>query len=146
MLGSLLPHASASPARLQAPSSWGGVSRRVARRRQHQRRSRGSLLLAAIVICLVPLAGCVTALSSGVGAAASVTGAYFDYLSSEKGEPVIVTPPLVDYAPEIQGRAADELERLGPPCARDTIVADCSAAARLIIDYGVLREKIRAAK
>ena len=99
------------------------------------------------MVCLIiPLSACVTAIGSGIGAAASVTGAYFDYLTSEKGEAVIVTPPLTEYAPEIMSRAADEFEKLGPPCARDTIVADCSAAARLIMDYGTLRDKIRAAK
>ena len=98
-------------------------------------------------MCLIiPLSACVTAIGSSVGAAASLTGAYFDYLTSEKGEAVVVTPPLTEYAPEITSRAADEFEKLGPPCARDTIVADCSAAARLIMDYGTLRDKIRAAK
>ena len=99
------------------------------------------------MVCLsILVTGCVTAIGSGVGAAASVTGAYFDYLASEKGEAVVVTPPLTEYAPEIMARSADEFEQLGPPCARDTIVADCSAAARLIMDYGTLRDKIRAAK
>lgn len=41
-------------------------------------------------------------------------------------------------------------EELGVPIferlARDTIVADCSAAARLIMDYGTLRVKIGAAQ
>ena len=41
-------------------------------------------------------------------------------------------------------------EEIGVPIferlARDTIVADCSAAARLIMDYGTLRDKIRAAQ
>ena len=49
-----------------------------------------------------------------------------------------MTPPLVDYTSEIQDRAADEFEKLGPPCARD--------AARLLMDYGTLRDKIRASK
>ena len=43
-------------------------------------------------------------------------------------------------------RATDEFEKLGPPCARDTIVADCPAMARLIMNYGTLRDEIRAAK
>ena len=43
--------------------------------------------------------GCVTAVSSGVGTAASETGSYFDYITSEKGEAVVVTPPLAEYAP-----------------------------------------------
>ena len=81
-----------------------------------------------------------------VGAGASAVVAYFDYLISEKGETVIVTPPLVDYTSEIQSRAADEFEKLGPPCARDTVTANCSAAARLLMDYGTLRDKIRASK
>tara|TARA_A100000172_G_scaffold38994_1_gene23777 strand:+ start:2351 stop:2785 length:435 start_codon:yes stop_codon:yes gene_type:complete len=127
------------------PSSWRGHSLRQGNAKPWKRRGSAWMLLA--IMCLTILVtGCVTAVSSGVGAAASVTGAYFDYLTSEKGEAVVVTPPLTDYAPEIMARAADEFEQLGPPCARDTIVADCSAAARLIMDYGTLRDKIRAAK
>ena len=83
----------------------------------------------------------------GCAAVAIVAPAiYFDFPSSEKGEAVVVTPPLTEYTPEIMSRAADEFEKLGPPCARDTIVADCSAAARLIMDYDTLRDKIRAAQ
>ena len=103
------------------------------------------MLLAVISLLIIPLSGCATIVSS-IGAGASVAGAYFDYLTSEKGEAVIVTPPIVEYDAKVQDRAADEFEKLGPPCARDTIIADCSAAARLIMDYGTLREKIRAAK
>jgi hypothetical protein len=103
-------------------------------------------MLFAMVCLSILVTGCVTAVSSGVGAAASVTGAYFDYLTSEKGEAVIVTPPIVDYTSEIQTRAADEFEQLGPPCARDTVTENCSAVARFVMDYGTLRDKIRAAK
>ena len=103
-------------------------------------------MLLAIMCLTILVTGCVTAISSGVGAAASVTGAYFDYLTSEKGEAVIVTPPLVDYTSEIQTRAADEFDKLGPPCARDTVIENCSAVARFVMDYGTLRDKIRAAK
>ena len=35
---------------------------------------------------------------------------------------------------------------MGAPCPRDFVVDNCSVAARMIIDYGDLREKIRAAK
>jgi len=41
--------------------------------------------------------GCLTAASSVVGAGASAVGAYFDYKCAEKGEPVIVTPPIEAY-------------------------------------------------
>jgi|TARA_R110002111_G_scaffold224720_1_gene286313 uncharacterized protein YceK len=102
-------------------------------------------LLVMTGLLIIPLSGCATVVGS-VGAAASVTGAYFDYLTSEKGEAVIVTPPIVDYTSEIQVRAADEFERLGPPCARDTVTENCSAVARFVMDYGTLRDKIRAAK
>ncbi len=83
---------------------------------------------------------------SALTAAGSLDGAYLSYLSAEKGEPQIVTPPIVDYADAVQDLAADELERLGPPCARDVVLADRSALARFVTDYGVLRDKIRAAK
>ena len=98
--------------------------------------------------CLLTLllSGCVTAISSGIGAGASVTGAYFDYLSSKKGEPVIVTPPLVDYSADVQSHAADEMDKLSHACPRDAVTPACSALARMIADYGTLREKIRAAQ
>ncbi len=57
-----------------------------------------------------------------------------------------MTPPIVDYTSVIQSRAANELEKLGPPCARDTVAENCSAVVRLVMDYGTLRDKIRAAK
>lgn len=87
-----------------------------------------------------------TAISSGIGATAAVTGAYFDYLTSEKGEPVIVTPPLIDYSTEVQSKAADELDALSHSCPRDAITPDCSAVSRMISDYATLRQKIRAAQ
>ena len=99
----------------------------------------------AISLLIIPLTGCVTVASSLLSAGGSVASGYFGWRTSEKGEAVIVTPPIVDYTSEIQTRAAGEFERLGPPCARDTIIGDCSAAARLLMDYGTLREKIRAA-
>ena len=42
--------------------------------------------------------------------------------------------------------ATRELEAMGAPCPRDFVIDNCSVAARMIIDYGDLREKIRAAK
>ena len=140
--GQLLPEVSRS---LSAPSSWRGRSLKASREKPWRKRASAWMLLAVISLLIIPLSGCATIVSS-VGAAASVTGAYFDYLTSEKGEAVIVTPPIVEYDAKVQDRAADEFEKLGPPCARDTIIGDCSAAARLIMDYGTLREKIRAAK
>ncbi len=44
------------------------------------------------------------------------------------------------------GRTADELERLVPRYARDTIVANSAAVAKLIMDQGALRDKVCAAK
>jgi len=81
-----------------------------------------------------------------VGAGASAVGAYWDYRGAKKGEAVVVTPPLVEYSPTIMNQAAAELEFMRPPCARDIAVGECSALSRMIIDYGDLREKIRAAK
>ena len=86
------------------------------------------------------------AVSSGLGAIGSLASGYFSYKTAEKGEAVIVTPPLVDYSDAIQATAADKLEQLGAPCPRDVVVANCSAIARMGIDYGDLRRKIRAAK
>lgn len=99
-----------------------------------------------IALSMTLLTGCVTESFSAVGAVGSLGGAYLNYLSAEKGEPVIVTPAIVDYSDAVQDLAADELSQLGPPCARDTVIADCSALARFVTDYGVLRDKIRAAK
>ena len=82
-----------------------------------------------------------------VGAGASAVGAYFDYKGAEKGEPVIVTPPIEDYSKELQDAAAAEMKALNGPCPRDTvIVAHCSAVKRMMIDYGDLRQRIRAAR
>ena len=145
MLGLLYSDADRSPPLPQSPSSWRGNSLR--RGNVKPWRKRASVWILLVIMCLIiPLSGCVTVVTSSVGAAASVTGAYFDYLTSEKGEAVIVTPPIVDYTGEVQSRAADEFEKLGPPCARDHLTENCSAAARFIMDYGTLRDKIRAAK
>ena len=81
-----------------------------------------------------------------VGAGASAVGAYFNYKGAEKGEPVIVTPPIEDYSKELQAVAAAEVKSLNGPCSWDTvIVANCSAVKRLV-NYGSLRQQIRAAR
>ena len=90
---------------------------------------------------------CVTVASSVVGAGASAVGAYYDYKGAKKGEPVIVTPPIDAFSYELQAAAAAELKSLNSPCPRDTVnVSDCSALKRLVIDYGDLRQRIRASK
>ncbi len=83
---------------------------------------------------------------SVISGAASVTGAYFDYKTSQKGEPIIVTPPITEYSEEVMSRAADELENAKNPCPRDLVTDNCSVLSRMVIDYGDLRAKIRAAK
>ena len=74
-------------------------------------------------------------------------GAYWDYQGAKKGEPVIVTPPIEAYSKELQAAAAAEMKAISDPCPRDTvIVANCSAVKRMVIDYGDLRQRIRAAR
>jgi hypothetical protein len=148
MLGLLWRDVQRLPSPPLPPSSWRGHSKK--RNSGKPWRKRASVWAALAIICLLAIlvTGCVSLTSSAsiVGAGASTVGAYFDYLTSEKGEAVIVTPPLVDYTSQVQSRAADEFEQLGPPCARDHLTENCSAAARFIMDYGTLRDKIRAAK
>ena len=129
----------------QGPSTWRGKSlTRSGRKRLRVRAFALTMFLS--VICVALLSGCVTAVSSGIGAFGSLASGYFSYKTAEKGAAVIVTPPLVDYSASIQASAADKLEQLGQPCPRDVVVSNCSAIARMIIDYGDLRQKIRAAK
>ena len=146
MLGLLWGDAQRLPSPPLPPSGWRGHSLRRSSVKRSKRRACAWFLL-LMIICLLQLNACVTltSVSSVLGASASVTGAYFNYLSSENGETVIVTPPIVSYSASLQDRAADELEHL-TPCARDTVVKNCSAIARMILDYGTLRQKIRAAK
>lgn len=56
---------------------------------------------------------------------------------------IIVFPYLEKYEPEVQLRAAEELETLPPSCPRTHVIADCSAVRLLVNDYGTLRERIR---
>ena len=80
---------------------------------------------------------------SAVSGIASVGSAYFDYKTMEKTEPVVVSPDVVLYSDTVQAHAADELERLGQPCPRDSVLADCSGLARMILDYGRMRDQVR---
>ena len=74
-------------------------------------------------------------------------GAYYDYKGAEKGEPVIVTPPIEAYSKELQVAAAAEIKAISNPCPRDSVnVTDCSAVKDMVIDYGDLHQRIRAAK
>lgn len=87
-----------------------------------------------------------TAGFSAISGVAGVGSAYFDYKTMEKTEPVVVSPDVVAYSEAVQSHAADELERLGQPCPRDSVLADCSALARMILDYGKMRDQVRAVK
>jgi len=125
-------------------SSRGNLQRQSNKKKSPVRATAWLMFL--LVICAGLLSGCVTAVSSGIGAFGSLASSYFLYKTSEKGAAIIVTPPLVDYSAAIQASAADKLEQLGQPCPRDVVVGNCSAIARMVIDYGDLRQKIRAAK
>jgi hypothetical protein len=105
VLGLLFSRASEAAPRWPAPSGWGGVGRRVARRRLHLQPRLVWRSIAIALILLLPT-GCVTVASSVVGAGASAVGAYWDYRGAEKGEPVIVTPPIEAYSNEVQAAAA----------------------------------------
>lgn len=87
-----------------------------------------------------------TPVFSAASAIAGSASAYYDWKTSKASEPIVIAPDLVDYTAAVQGRAADELERLGKPCPADTVIADCSAVARFVIDYGRMRDQVRAAR
>lgn len=55
-----------------------------------------------------------------------------------------MTPDLYEYSPAFTTRAADELQGLGEACDRVEPAAACSALQRLVRDYGVVRDQIRA--
>jgi hypothetical protein len=60
--------------------------------------------------------------------------------------PTNVQPDLDDYSDAFQAQLAVELEgEARVPCPRDFMVPDCSAWKRAVIDYGHLRNGIRAA-
>ena len=112
----------------------------------HQRRRLAWRSIAIALILLLPT-GCVTVASSVVSAGAAAVGAYFDYKGADKGEPTLVTPPIEAYSTELQDAAAAEMKALNGPCPRDTVnVVNCSAVKRMVIDYGDLRQRMRAAR
>jgi len=53
-------------------------------------------------------------------------------------------PDLAHYSKGVQLKAKEELTPL-KPCARDFVYPDCSAMARMVMDYKDMREKIRSA-
>ena len=146
MFGLIYPYLSGPPLRTLPPSGWGGVSRRIRARRRFQKPRHGWRIIAIALLLLLPT-GCLTVASSAVGAGASAVGAYWDYRGAEKGKTVIVIPPIEDYSKELQAAAAAEMKAIPGPCPQDTVnVSDCSALKRLVIDYGDLRQRMRAAR
>ena len=146
MLGLLLRDAQRLPQPPLPPSSWRGIALK-----QSAPRTPRALKIACVVCllltCQALLSGCVvTPIFSAVSATAGTASAYFDYKTSEAAEPIVVAPDVVDYTAAVQDRAADELDRLGKPCPADTVIADCSAVARFVIDYGRMRDQVRAAR
>jgi hypothetical protein len=57
-----------------------------------------------------------------------------------------VAPDMPAYSPAFQDKAADELTEADRPCDRVEPVPPCSATARLVIDYGMIRQQIRAVR
>jgi hypothetical protein len=55
-----------------------------------------------------------------------------------------VLPPVGPYSAEVQTKAADELDAMGPPCPHDVVITGCSAVHRMIIDYKDMRDRTRA--
>ncbi len=54
-------------------------------------------------------------------------------------------PDLVEYSPEVQQLAGEELQALGPPCLPMELTPGCSALRTLVNDYKHVRDEIRAA-
>lgn len=61
------------------------------------------------------------------------------------GSSDLTLPPLQHYSEDLQAAAAAEIRLMPPPCPPDTAFSGCSAVKRLVIDYGDLRARIRAA-
>ena len=127
------------------PSGWGGVCRRVRKRRKLQKRV-GAWKKLVLLIALLPLNACVVETFSAVSGVSSLGSAYFDYKTAEKSEPNLIVPPIVDYDRTFMAQAAAELEYMKPPCAADEPNSTCSVLGRMILDYGDLRAKINASK
>lgn len=56
---------------------------------------------------------------------------------------LILTPDILPYSEGVQEHAADELQKLGPPCPRDAVFGGCSAISRFVIDYRYMRQQTR---
>ncbi len=62
------------------------------------------------------------------------------------GTTSVVTPELEAYSDSFQAKAAQEMAEDGRrPCDRQQPRPPCSALKRLAVDYGVMRERVRAA-
>lgn len=96
----------------------------------------------SLVIVAPLLNACVVESFSAVSGAASLGSAYFDYKTAKNSEPVLIKPPLATYDLDFMEQAADELELMRPPCARDVVTLNCSTITRMVLDYGELREKL----
>jgi hypothetical protein len=59
---------------------------------------------------------------------------------------IVETPDLVEYSPEVQAKALEELRALGPACPANEVFEGCSALRRFVKDYSRTRDQIRAAK
>ena len=145
MLGLLCSDAQRLPQPPLPPSSWRGHARKRSARKTHSA-LRIACVWCLMLICLALLAGCVTPVFSAVSAGAGTASAWFDYKTSKATEPIVVAPDIVDYTAVVQARAADELDRLGKPCPADIVIADCSAVSRFVLDYGRMRDQVRAAR
>jgi len=75
----------------------------------------------------------------------------------DRSEVVIAAiPDLVEYAPEVQAKALEEMQALGwtkdagearvPPCPAAEVIVGCSALRTFVNDYKHTRDQIRAAQ
>lgn len=58
--------------------------------------------------------------------------------------PAVIAPDIPIYSGEFQMLLADELEAMPRPCDRIDPQPGCSASKRAVMDYGWLRERVRA--
>jgi hypothetical protein len=86
---------------------------------------------AVLLLCLVFLA------ANSLFACAAVNSDYVPPV-------LIAAPDLEAYGPEFQARMADELEAMPEACDRIDPNPTCSAIARAVMDYGKLRDQVRA--
>ena len=57
---------------------------------------------------------------------------------------LIVAPAVVPYSNNVQNKVAEEMDLMGPACPRDAVFGGCSGAKRFIMDYGHMRNQVRA--